>query len=114
MGLMPRLISPDVYSYSDGVFYSTNGSLEEVSRNMDNYVKYSSDYNWLMEVVCKIESIEDGNNCAKYNFIIEQSFIEIIDNHTSEEIIKLDRGTKKEAIYNACIEFIKWYNQQSK
>ena len=31
-----------------------------------------------------------------------------------KEFINKDGSDKKEAVYNACIEFIKWYNEQKK
>ena len=67
-----------------------------------------------MRVVEKIENLQDENNCAIYNVQIEQCFVEIIENHTSDTIISTDANSKLEAVYNACVEFIKWYNQQSK
>lgn len=78
-------------------------------------LKYHKDWNWLMSVVEKIENLQDENNCAIYNVQIEQSFTEIIDNHTSETIIyNIDADSKIEAVYNTVIEFIKWYNEQNK
>ena len=78
-------------------------------------LKYHKDWNWLMSVVEKIENLQDENNCAIYNVQIEQSFTEIIDNHTSETIIyDIDADSKIEAVYNIVIEFIKWYNEQNK
>ena len=78
-------------------------------------LKYHKDWNWLMSVVEKIENLQDENNCAIYNVQIEQSFTEIIDNHTSETIIyDIDADSKIEAVYDSCIEFIKWYNKQNK
>ena len=60
-----------------------------------------------MEVVNKIESFQDENKCAKFNVIIEQSFVEIIDCNTSSEIVSIDANTKIEAVYLAIVEFIK-------
>ena len=66
-------------------------------------LKFHSDWNWLMEVVEKIESIKGT-----------QIFI----NGISCEIMFKGRenrkniNTKIEAVYNACLEFIKWYNEQ--
>ena len=72
---------------------------------------FNESWDWLMPVVEKIESIEDEHRCAKYNVNTVQCFVEIVDNHTSEEIIELDGDTKKEATYKAVVEFIKWYNE---
>ena len=81
----------------------------------DNQLKFHSDWNWLMEVVEKIENLQDENNHVMYNVQIEQSFTEIIDNHTSEIVIyDIDADSKIEAVYNTVIEFIKWYNEQNK
>lgn len=65
----------------------------------DNQLQFHKDWNWLMEVVEKIESLEDNNqlmDCFKQ----------------SNKVCSLPIYTKIEAVYNACIEFIKWYNQQ--
>lgn len=74
--------------------------------------KYHSDWNSLMEVVEKIEGFEDENRCAKYNFIIEQSFVEIIDNNNSDTLFFTDNDTKQISVYKACVEFIKFYNNK--
>lgn len=77
-------------------------------------LKYHKDWNWLMEVVEKIERFEGENRYAMYNVDIQQCFVEIIENHTYETIINIDANSKIEAVYNACVEFIKWYNEQNK
>ncbi len=96
MGLHPTLNKPDFYSYRDGIFFSSNGTLEEVSKSMDEYVKYSTDWNWLMKVVEKI------------NLHID----------TSTDLSKnLERGlinANIERVYASCVNYIKWYNQQTK
>jgi hypothetical protein len=73
---------------------------------------YKTSWNWLMEIVDKIESLEDKNRCAKFNFKMEQSWIEIIDNRTSNEIVKIDANNKLLATYKAVVLFIEWYNKQ--
>ena len=89
---------------------------EQYSCKLQDFeLEFHSDWNWLMSVVEKIENLQDENNCAIYNVQIEQSFTEIIDNHTSETIIyDIDADSKIEAVYNTVIEFIKWYNEQNK
>lgn len=75
-------------------------------------LEYHKSYSWLIPVVERIEDFRDENNSARFNVIIEQCFVEIIENHTSETIVQLDRDTKIETIYNAVVEFIKWYNHE--
>ena len=88
---------------------------EQFSCKLQDFeLEFHSDWNWLMSVVEKIENLQDENNCAIYNVQIEQSFTEIIDNHTSETIVEVDSNSKIEAVYQSCVEFIKWYNEQNK
>jgi len=67
-------------------------------------LKFHSDWNWLMEVVETIESlgfrviIEDAN-CTIENLPYSNT------GKTTFEVIKID------AVYNACVKFIKWYNK---
>lgn len=75
---------------------------------------FHSDWNWLMRVVEKIENLQDENSCAIYNVQIEQCFVEIIINHTSETIVEVDSNSKIQAVYQACVEFIKWHNKLNK
>jgi len=74
----------------------------------ENELRFHLDWNWLMEVVEKIE---------------KQGFIFDIKNYTTKittgwkigfKPIKTDSDTKIQSVYNACLEFIKWYNQQNK
>ena len=73
--------------------------------------KYHSDYNWLMEVVEKIETSKDNdftvyinNDCCK---------ISGFELYPNLHIVELST-TKIQSVYNACLEFIKWYNEQNK
>ena len=62
-------------------------------------LKFHTDWNWLMEVVkkCLIGEAEHSQDEAK------KTISEIYESLCSINI---------SAVYNACIEFIKWYNQQ--
>ena len=70
----------------------------------DKDLKFHSDWNWLMEVVEKIESIG-------FTFETKKNWARIT--RKGENIILRweEDKTKIEAVYNACIEFIKWYNE---
>ena len=63
-----------------------------------------------MKVVEKIESLQNENGyIAQVN--ISSNYCEIILNNS---IIEVEEKTKIEAVYNAVVEFIKWYNNQNK
>lgn len=106
MGLKPKLESPDVYSYSDMPFFSVRESCpEKVMEAISKYVKYNSSWDWLMSVVEKIESL--GN----YGFTIYRNSTNI--NGLPIELANTRGTTKIEAVYNACVEFVKYYNSVS-
>jgi hypothetical protein len=63
--------------------------------------KFDTDWNWLMQVVEKIEGLG-----YRVEIVNSTSKIEPIITH-SEYI------TKIEAVYNACVEFVKWYNDEN-
>jgi hypothetical protein len=58
-------------------------------------LKFDTDWNWLMEVVEKIEKV--GKTEFKF----------------SVEFEKVKLSSNIESVYNACVEFIKWYNQKT-
>ena len=72
----------------------------------DNQLKFHSDWNWLMEVVEKIESLGYRIEIVKHICRIYLS--------NKETIIISENTPKIEAVYIACVEFIKWYNNQNK
>ena len=109
MGLKPKMESPDVYVFNDMPYFSVReNNPEDVMNAIVKYSKYDSDWNWLMEVVEKIESL---------NFVVQihlnSCFIKESEHFINNKAIwrgKNHAKTKIEAVYNACIEFIKWYN----
>ena len=87
-------------------------------------LKFHSDWNWLMEVVEKIEQTTIKETYGQFNekesnaivsVVIENKFCQILSNGIYlNEIVSENEETKIEAVYNACLEFIKWYNEQNK
>ena len=71
-----------------------------------NELKFHSDWNWLMEAAEKIESL--GYWVEILGGMHNVCSIGLTNN--IESFIYLDSESKIEAVYNAVVEFIKWYN----
>ena len=92
MGLPTEIFSSGNLNYGfEGVWYET----EELSFNID--------WNWLMEVVNKIEEL--GNDV-----LITTNYIQIAFDEGEKFIVIEDFNIKITSVYDACIEFINWYN----
>jgi hypothetical protein len=74
-------------------------------------LKYHKDWNWLMGVVEKIE-IQSKELFGEYEDVIINGCGCGIA--TKNDMISIAATSKIEAVYIACIEFIKWYNEQKK
>lgn len=78
---------------------------------------YHSDWNWLMVVVEKIEEIAltDTATCKVHRFRVNMEYNQchIIDTKTDDIVGEGEVG-KLDSTYKAVIEFINWYNSQSK
>lgn len=80
--------------------------IDKNGNHKDECYNYDCNWNWLMEVVEKVE--KQGFDFAIYT----GACVSIINtkDFPYEEIINLNGSSKIEAVYNACFEFIKWYN----
>jgi hypothetical protein len=81
-------------------------------------LKYHSDWNWLMSLVEKIEGLEfqpKNSICIGFDtFGIEMNQCRCDITHYGDFTSHLLQGLGKnrmESVYNACVEFIKWYNE---
>ena len=103
MGLFDKILSTgNIHSWSDAPFYyTTEDTKEKVIKNICKYSKYDSDWNWLMEVVekCLVGEAEYNEDEAK------KAIHEIYESLCNINIT---------SVYNACVKFIKWYNEQNK
>mgnify|MGYP006055062061 CR=1 FL=1 len=100
----------------------TNGDWKDIF--FDNQLKFHSDWNWLMEVVEKIEQTTIKETYGQFNekesnaivsVDIENKFCQILSNGIYlNEIISENGETKIKTVYNTCLEFIKNYNEQNK
>ena len=90
-------------------------------------LKYHLDWNWLMEVVEKIENLPSRTLQGTYYLGNEVKIYKAINTNTHYcEInlvkesgyrivsIQFNKESKIKSVYDACLEFIKWYNEQNK
>jgi hypothetical protein len=89
---------------TNGIVFKDNNTLEF------HQIKYDTDWNWLMEVVERIESIgydvnifQNGVHITNYSNGLEQNIV--------NNVSQISYTNKIELVYDACIEFIKWYNE---
>jgi hypothetical protein len=89
-------------TYLDGDDVFGNGGYLLARSNL----LFNSDWNWLMEVVEKIESLG-------IDVHINTCVCRIVDvgEDRFEDIECFVNDNKKQAVYNACIKFIQWYNE---
>ena len=109
MGVFDKILSTgNIHSWSDAPFYyTTEDTREKVIKNISKYSKYSKDWNWLMQIVDKIENM--GNDV-----LITSNYVQITYNEGENFInLELKGNIMLETVYNACVEFIKWYNKNN-
>ncbi len=92
-----------------------------VQKKDDSIFNFDSDWNWLMEVVEKIESKKIYKKEVRFSITTYAVKIKIkkpsgaVTSPCVFSAWATYGGTEKlKAVYNACIEFIKWHNQQNK
>ena len=99
---------------------SEEGFLIDPKTNYDvciDSLQFHTDWNWLMEVVEKITSILMLDDNFKYNYLYIGYDFEDKEHYVNlyvSEDIQLNgssKNSKIQAVYNACLEFIKWYNE---
>ena len=77
----------------------------------DNQLKFHTDWNWLLKLVEKIEIQSKELFEAYEDVIINGCGCGIA---TKDDMISIAATSKIEAVYIACVEYIKWYNEQNK
>lgn len=99
----------DVYEWylKDVGYYYINGDW-----HAEDYLLFHLDWNWLMNVVDKIESFEDDEELYKYIIEIFGTTVNVTDTSCIKPIAETFERTKIKATYKAVIEFINFYNRQ--
>jgi hypothetical protein len=92
--LIAEFMNYNLEIVNNEVYFTHDDMLESLS---DEELHYDTDWNWLMEVVEKISDILHYSLNATLDFLSEKQ--------------ESDGLYTKEEVYNACVEFIKWYNE---
>ena len=100
------------FSWSDGVHYMTHE--DDYHKCMSNIWRYVGtrkvkDWNWLMSIVDKIESIG-------YIFGISGRSCMIVGRNSDTHVFNVSKygDNKMSSVYECCTSFVKWYNANVK
>ena len=118
MGLIPIDNQDELswYYVEDEVYFNNdfryNNQIEYTTSDM---LPYKESWDWLMPVVEKIQHL-DNEFEVNVNFKIELTgAVELYINHKRVfGMTAFEVGTLIDAVYEAIIEFIKWYNKNKK
>jgi len=81
-----------------------------VEKYYPNQLKYNNNWDWLMPVVEKIDRLNFRTSIAWKGHASKDANIVVISERDYTMIVDVSHGSKIGAVYNAVVEFIKWYN----
>lgn len=99
-----EVIMPEKFSQLKPFKHSKGFFKTSIFKHLE--LQFHSSWDWLMSVVEKIESLKFSVLIGKNNCVIEQTF-----GKTSLNLGVSKGQNKIEAVYNACVTFIEWYNE---
>ena len=89
---------------------------EQFSCKLQDFeLEFHSDWNWLMQVVEKIHSMQSYGVLINPNgtYIQDEDDKVICMTFKNEEVNgEIISSSNIEATFNCCVEFVKWYNEQ--
>jgi len=104
-----RLIAEFMGAISPNNQYEMYGIIECIEDGINEQhffepkdMKFHTSWDWLMEVVERIESLHGH----RFDVEIRQASVRIYDSEAMEDILEIDGDSKIDTVYQACIEFI--------
>lgn len=98
MGITPRMFGPDSYGWSDTPYFVCYRSTpEDAMKDIVEYVKYDSDWNWLMKAIKKANDLCEDLADTEEAEALRQGFL-------AQDI---------DATFNALVEVVEAYNNNS-
>lgn len=111
------------FQKTDLGWFDSEGVLSEVEQdNCFDSLYFDTDWNWLMAVVLKIESLKYFFNSGPFIDDSTQQLTgeywcainQLSSNLKPENFIDVcGCDSKLKVTYKACVEFVKWFNQQN-
>lgn len=80
------------------------------NKYIDTTLKYDTDWNWLMLAVEKIESLKKEINSLDFQICIDRVAILVDAKPLYVNIEQFNPTSKISSVYNAVVEFVKYYN----
>lgn len=108
--ITPDKTKPDNFYYQIPDSFRVSEDNLELPKNL----LFGADWNWLTWVVEKIESLGFRLETRNHEDNTTRIAIGVHKNYDVKPIVNLCKKDKKEITYLACIEFINWYNYQTK
>ena len=93
-----------------------NKDLQKVWEKISKNVKYHKSWDWLIPVVEKIYKVYDAKYIFSMRIEITSTHVGIFSDHFTYLKTAIDKNFKKFntiEVWEACIKFIKWYNQKA-
>lgn len=102
------------FQKTDLGWFDNEGVLSEVEQdNCFDSLYFDTDWNWLMAVVDKIESLLFENDNSVNVTIGSSCYCVIQDSLGNLLEITKEENSKIASVYKACVEFIQWYNKEN-
>ena len=104
--------------FGDGEFTSYEIGMSDGKRYLSDAYE---DYNDIMSIVDKIESLKtpitnNPNLIGEFETYEIEIFCNVVNvfahGEVTKDICQIKKPTKKLSVYEACLEFINWYNQR--
>ena len=107
-----------------GLWTTGTGNDRRMVASSSEHLHYDTSWDWLMDVVEKIEGLSyikldkvyvriDDKTCSIITYFDPEKLLRLTGDDKGEDFrVGISGKTKIDATYSAVVEFIKWYNQQ--
>ena len=112
--LIAEFMGMKIITFKGNEYVNNTGTF--TATTVEDLEAFQYDWNWLMEVVERIESLEIIDRKGRFSvnsICFDENYTAYITDE-EKDLIQVEGETKRVATYNAVVEFIKWHNQQTR